>query len=76
MPLLIAMGFGLFMIFLGMIFIFFPSVIDDLSTWTSQVVINMETHMEKLRRPLGLLLVILGLLLIRVAWIAQTGFQF
>ena len=45
------------------------TIVDDLSAWTSQVIINVENTIQKGRRPVGIALFLLGALLI---WLTLT----
>jgi hypothetical protein len=60
---------GVLLVVFGVLFIFFPRVMDDLSAWTSQVIINFEDLMQKGRRPFGVLLFLFGVWII---WYALT----
>ena len=60
---------GVLLLVLGILFLFFPKSIDDLSAWMSQVVINTEDSMLKWRRPAGIVLFLLGAWLV---WLALT----
>lgn len=69
MLLLFAFIVGVLLVVFGVMFLFFPTIVDDLSAWTSQVIINVEDTIQKGRRPMGVVLFLLGALLI---WLALT----
>lgn len=70
MILLFLFVIGVLLVVLGILFIFFPKSIDDLSAWTSQVIINFEDGVQKWRRPVGILLFFVGAWII---WLALTN---
>ena len=63
MLLFLAFALGVLLIVFGVLFIFFPRTLEELSNTFSQVIINIETQISRTRIPVGLALFGLG------AWI-------
>ncbi len=63
MFLFIMFAIGVLLIVFGVLFLFFPRTLDELSNYTSQVIINIESQINRTRIPVGVLLFGLG------AWI-------
>lgn len=60
---------GVILVVFGVLFIFFPRFVDDLSNLTSQVIISVEEVVQKTRRPIGIILFLFGAWII---WYALT----
>ena len=69
MLLVIIFVIGVILVIFGIFFIFFPKLIDDLSNLTSQVIINIDDVVQKKRRPIGIIVFLLGAWMI---WFALT----
>ena len=67
--LLVVFVIGITLLIFSVLFMFFPSALDDLSNWTSQVIVNVESRITKSRIPMGIVLFILGVLLV---WLSLT----
>lgn len=66
MLLFLAFAIGVLLVVFGILFLFFPVTLDELSNTMSQVIINVETQITKTRIPAGILLFALGV------WILWT----
>ena len=69
MLLVILFLIGVILVIFGIFFIFFPKVIDDWSNIASQVIIDIDNVVQKKRRPIGIIIFLLGAWMI---WFALT----
>ena len=64
MLLFFAFAVGILLIVFGVLFLFFPRTLDELSNTASQVIINIETQINRTRIPVGIALFTLGVWII------------